>query len=205
MKLGLFGGSFDPIHNGHLRPAQAARRALGLDRVLVVPTANPPHKRAAEDAPRAGALARYAMVEIALLDQEGLFASAHELRLERPSYTVETLEHFRAERPEDELYLLLGSDSLAALPTWRRWEEIPALARLVVLARPGWRLGEIGDRLAPALAERLARGEITLVQDALVDLSSREIRNRLARGEPLDDGWLPPRVVDYIYKYCLYS
>ncbi len=140
MKLGLFGGSFDPIHLGHITPVRAARRELGLDRVIYLPTARPPHK---PDRILAPAHARYAMVELALLDEEGLYASAHELTLERPAFTIETLEHFRREMPDAELFLLIGGDSLADLHHWVRWREIPAAARLVVLARPGWDLDAV--------------------------------------------------------------
>ncbi len=137
MKIGLFGGSFDPIHRGHIEPVQEARRLVGLDRVIYLPTAKPPHKPRRALAP---AHARYAMVELALLDEEGLYASAHELTPDRPAYTVETLEHFQREMPDAELHLLIGGDSFADFHHWVRWPEIAAAARLVVLARPGWEL-----------------------------------------------------------------
>ena len=101
MKIGLFGGSFDPIHRGHVEPVREARRRLGLERVIYLPTATPPHKPRRALAP---ALARFAMVELALLGEEGLYVSAHELTPERPAYTVETLEHFRRQMPEAELH-----------------------------------------------------------------------------------------------------
>lgn len=212
MKLALFGGSFDPVHLGHVVPVQEARRRLGLDRVVYLPTANPPHKQDPPSAPEAPAAARYAMVEMAILLEEGLFASAHELRTDRPSYTVETLEHFRDEGARAgydlELHLLLGSDSLAELHTWRRWEEILELARLVVLARPESEIQAIRGKLAPPVRELLdlpgERGGIEVVEDARVDVSSTEIRRRLARGEPPDEEHLPPLVVDYLQKYRFY-
>ncbi|HEX6198875.1 MAG TPA: nicotinate-nucleotide adenylyltransferase [Thermoanaerobaculia bacterium] len=208
MKLGLFGGSFDPIHLGHVLPVQEARRRLGLDRVVYLPTASPPHKQAPESAPVAPAAARYAMVEMAILLEEGLFASDHELRAGGPSYTVETLEHFREEGAragyELDLHLLLGSDSFAELHTWRRWRELPELARLVVLARPDWEVEAIRGDLAPELRELLDRGEIEVVTDARVDVSSTDIRRRLSRGEPPDEELLPPLVVDYLQKYRFY-
>ena len=208
MKLGLFGGSFDPIHLGHVLPVQEARRRLGLDRVVYLPTASPPHKQAPESAPVAPAAARYAMVEMAILLEEGLFASDHELRAGGPSYTVATLEHFREEGAragyELDLHLLLGSDSFAELHTWRRWRELPELARLVVLARPDWDVEAIRDDLAPELRELLDRREIEVVTDARVDVSSTDIRRRLARGEPPDEELLPPLVVDYLQKYRFY-
>src|SRR6185436_10766635 len=111
---------------------ELARRLLGLDRVLYLVTARPPHKpRRALVPPHA----RYAMVEMALLEEEGLYASPYELSLDRPAYTVETLEHFRQIEPGADLYLLIGGDSFADLHLWYRWRDIPAAARLVVLTR----------------------------------------------------------------------
>lgn len=210
MRLGLFGGSFDPVHRGHVGPVQEARRTLGLDRVLYLPTARPPHKEDPETAPRAPAWARYTMVELAVLHEEGLYVSSHELRPDRPSYTVETLEHFRREAGASagELHLILGSDALLGLPGWRRWRELPELARLVVLTRPGSELREIRGRLAPELEELLEGGGIDVVEDARVDVSSTEIRRRLAADEaerpPWLEEWVPPLVVDYLAKYRFY-
>jgi len=204
MKLGIFGGSFDPPHQGHVRLAQEARRRLGLDRVLFVPTANPPHKVDPKHAPVAPAPCRFAMVEMALLGEEGLYASPFELRLDRVTYTVETLEHFRAEEPEAALHLLVGSDSLAELDTWKRWRDLPKLARLVVLGRPGSEPATIRRELPEELRELLDRGEMDLLTDVMIDVSSTEIRRRLERGEPVDGEWLPPLVLDYVTKYSFY-
>ena len=134
MKLGLFGGSFDPIHAGHVRPVQDARRALGLERVIYLPTADPPHK---PDQVFAPAHARYAMVEMAILGEEGLYASPRELTPGRPAYAIDSIEAFAAEYPGAAIHLLIGSDSFGELPTWRRWRDLIAAARLVVLVRPG--------------------------------------------------------------------
>jgi nicotinate-nucleotide adenylyltransferase len=200
LKLGLFGGSFDPIHRGHVEPVREARRALGLERVVYLPTARPPHKPGRTFAP---AHARYAMVEMALLDEEGLYASAHELMPGRPAYTVETLEHFRSTLPEAELHLLIGGDSFAELHAWVRWREIPELARVVVLARPGWSLDEAA--LHPELAALAQNGNVTVLRHAPVDLSSTRLRALLAAGEPPPPDALAPLVVRYLHKYRLYS
>jgi nicotinate-nucleotide adenylyltransferase len=199
MKLGLFGGSFDPIHRGHLEPVLAACEALGLDRVLFLPTANPPHKpRRAQASP----WARFAMVELALLGHERLFASAHELTLDRPAYTVETLEHFRRELPDADLYLIVGGDSFADLPHWVRFREIPRLAQIVVLARPGWDLD--AARLDPEMAALARSDRVSLLGQPEVGVSSTQIRSLLAAGEPLPVGAVPEMVVRYIAKYDLY-
>jgi nicotinate-nucleotide adenylyltransferase len=200
VKTGLFGGSFDPIHRGHIEPVREARRALGLDRVIYLPTAVPPHKPGRRLAP---AHARYTMVELALLGEEGLYASPHELTLGRPAYTVETLEHFRRERPEDELHLLIGGDSFADLHLWVRWREIAGLARLVVLARPGWDLDTVS--LDPEVAALARTDRVRLLHQEPVDVSSTRLRELLAAGEAVLPGSMPDLVVRYVQKYKLYQ
>ena len=199
MKLGLFGGSFDPIHSGHVLPVREARRALGLDKVLYLPTAHPPHKPRSLMAPP---LARYAMVEMALLGEEGLFASPYELTLDRPAYTVETLEHFRSLEPEADLHLIIGADSFADLPHWVRWREIPGLARLAVLPRPGWDLAE--SALPAELNELAHSNRVVFLRQAPVDVSATRLREMLARGEQPPVGWVHESVVRYVQKYGLY-
>ena len=203
MKLGLFGGSFDPIHRGHLDPVREAKRALRLDRVLYLPTARPPHKPGRALTP---AYARYAMVEMALLGEDGLFASIHELTPDRPAYTVETLEHFRRTLPEADLHLLIGGDSYADLHLWFRWREIPRLARLVVLARPGWELDEASDEgsLQEELAALARSDRVVFLHQPPVDVSSTRLRELFARGEQPPAGWVPELVVRYVQKYDLY-
>lgn len=198
MKIGLFGGSFDPIHRGHIEPIREARRALGLDRVLYLPTARPPHKPGRALAP---AMARYVMTELALLDEEGLDVSLHELT-ERPAYTIETLEHFRREMPAAELFLIIGGDSFADFHLWVRWREIPRAARLVVLARPGWELD--APSLHPEVAELARTDRVILLRQTPVDVSSTRLREILAAGLPLPEGALPDLVVRYVQKYDLY-
>jgi nicotinate-nucleotide adenylyltransferase len=200
MRLGLFGGSFDPIHRGHIEPVQAARRELGLDRVIYLPTAVPPHKPGRVLAP---AHARYAMVEMALLDEEGLYASTFELTLGRPAYTVETLEHFRQALPDAELVLIVGGDSYAELDHWLRWREIPELARLAVLTRPGWTLEE--SSLSPDLAALARSGKVGFLHQPAVDISSTRLRELLSKGEALPPEMLPESVVRYLQKYDLYT
>jgi nicotinate-nucleotide adenylyltransferase len=199
VKVGLFGGSFDPIHRGHIEPVREARRILGLDRVIYLPTAKPPHKPGRVLAP---AFARYAMVEMALLPEEGLYASTHELTVDRPAYTIETLEHFRAEMPAAELFLLIGGDSFADLHLWVRWREIPRAAQVVVLARPGWDFETIP--LDPEVAELARTDRVLLLRQPPVDVSSTRLRELLAAGLPLPEGAVPDLVVRYLQKYDLY-
>lgn len=199
MRLGLYGGSFDPIHRGHMAPVREAMAELALDRVVYLPTAHPPHKAGRELAP---ALARFAMVELALLDDPRCFVSAHELD-ERTSYTVETLEHFRRTQPDDELFLLLGADAFVELPSWRRWRDLPGLATLAVLQRPGWQ-GEPFERVLSSAGRRLLESRRAVVlANRPVEVIATELRSRLARGErPAGD--VPEAVLEYISKYGLY-
>lgn len=198
-KLGLFGGSFDPIHCGHIAPVRAAKEALRLDRVVYLPTARPPHKGARF----ATALQRWAMVELALLDEPGLDASPLELTPE-PAYTIETLEHFALAEPGAELHLLIGGDSFADLPHWRRWRELLVLARVVVLVRPGWERGGLLAAAPPELSAAVAAGRVSFVANSPVAVSSTELREMFAAGRVPAAGLVPEPVVKYIRKYGLY-
>jgi nicotinate-nucleotide adenylyltransferase len=201
VRVGLFGGSFDPIHAGHVAPVRAARAAAGLDRVFFLPTAHPPHKPGRRFAP---ALARFAMVELALLHEEGLFVSTHELG-PLPAYTVETLEHFHRELPGADLHLLLGGDSLAGLTGWRRWRELPRLATLLVLARPGWEAALRRADLPAELQAAADAGRLVFVEHEPVAVSATTLRAALAAGEEPAAGALHPLVLNYARKYRLYD
>lgn len=201
MKVGLFGGSFDPIHRGHIEPVKAARAALGLDRVYYLPTACPPHKPEGRLAP---AHARYAMVELALLDEEGLLVSPFEMAADRRSYTIDTLRHFRVELPGAELVLLLGGDAFAGLPAWKEWRAIVELATLALLVRPGWEAPALASRLPAEVAGLLGGGRVRVVENPPLDVSASELRALLGRGEDPPAGALPAPVVKYVRKYALY-
>jgi nicotinate-nucleotide adenylyltransferase len=213
MKVGLFGGSFDPIHRGHIDPVLAASRELGLDWVYYLPTAQPPHKPARRFAP---AWARFAMVELALLEHPQLLVSTHELTQGRPAYTVDTLEYFRDHFADEhqledldtdtdtevDLHLLIGADSYNELDQWVRWRAILELARIVVLVRPGDE--EVPEHLPEALREPKA-GRVVRVENPPLDISSTRIREALARGETPPPEVLPAPVLDYCRKYRLYE
>lgn len=200
MKIGLFGGSFDPIHRGHVEPVREALFQLGLDQVLYLPTTRPPHKPGQRFAP---ALARFAMVELALLEEDGFFACDHELTLGRRSYTIETIEFFLKTQPEDDFYLLLGMDSLATLHTWKRWQEIARLVEIIVLARPGWRVDDLPPGAPRELRELAASNRVRQVENRLVDTSSTELRRLLAQGQA-PTSLVSDLVHRYISKYALY-
>lgn len=167
MRLGVLGGSFDPIHLGHLRAAESAREALGLDLVLFVPAARSPHK-AGVSAPGPD---RYTMACLATAGQPAFQVSDAELRREPPSYTVDTLEQLAAQRPGDELWLIVGADTLADLGRWRSAARIFDLARVAVVARPG---------AAPTAPPAGAR--VDPVGGPGLELSSSQVRELLAAG-----------------------
>lgn len=207
--LGILGGTFDPVHYGHLRPAREVRQALGLEELRFVPAFRPPHR----PPPQAEAADRLAMVRLALADEPGMLADDREIRRGGPSYTVPTLESLRAEQGARPLVLLLGADAFLEIETWYQWRRLPQLAHLVVVNRPGSPLPEperFPDWARPLLARSAAAlraapaGCLYLQPVTPVDISATRIRERLARGEPVDD-LLPPAVLAYIRRRGLYG
>lgn len=170
MRIGVFGGTFDPPHLGHLVAASDAAQALGLDRVVWVPSAVHPFKRGRV---RASAEVRMEMVLAAIEGDPRFAADDLELRREGPSYTVDTLRELSRRHPGAELFLLIGADNLRDLPAWREPDEVVRLARLAVVARAGEGVPE--DAPCPAVAVGVTR----------VDVSSTEVRRRAAAGETI--------------------
>lgn len=171
MRLGLFGGSFNPPHVGHLAVAEACAEAAALDRVLWVPAATPPHKQ--DDPSLASAADRFALVEAAIGGNSRFEASAVEIERGEVSYTVDTLRHLGAAHPRAALSLIVGGDSLVGFASWREPRAILDLAHLVAYARPGADLGGVPTWVM----ERT-----TLVEGPLLDLSSTALRARLGAG-----------------------
>ena len=145
--IGVLGGTFDPIHYGHLRPAKEALVTLGLDQLRFVPAARPPHRRS----PVASAEQRLRMVELAVADEPCFVVDDREFGRPGPSYTVDTLISMREEFGERTLCLLMGTDAFDGLDTWHCWQRLPQLAHLVVMYRPGWPVPE-GNSGLPAWA-----------------------------------------------------
>jgi nicotinate-nucleotide adenylyltransferase len=187
MKLGLLGGSFDPIHFGHLRAAENAREALALDQVAFVPASVPPHRRA----PLTPARDRFAMVALATAGNPGFVACDLELERAGPSYTVDTLRALRALRPQDEVVLIVGADAFAEMASWREPEALFALCAVAVVERPGASLGPATGR--PGLC----------VEGAGLPISATDIRKRVAERRSIRY-LVPDGVCDYIAKRGLY-
>ncbi len=183
-RIGVFGGTFDPIHVGHLVTAVNVRHALGLDRVLLV-VANDPWQKA--DLPVTPAADRLVMVEAAVADVEGIEASDLEITWGGRSYTADTLATLRRLHPAAELHVILGSDAAALLPTWTRVEEVRALATLVVVTRPG------ADAMAPP-----AGWDYRAVEVPRLEVSSTDLRRRCVDGRPLD--WLVSAPVVHVIR-----
>lgn len=200
--IGVFGGSFDPVHVGHLAAAEEAAQELGLARVILVPAARAPHKPSGTCASAAD---RLAMLMLAIRGRERLDVSDTEVRRQGTSYTVDTLRELRAELgTAARLHLLLGTDALRELHTWWKIDEIFRLAEPAVLERPGepaadWQaLG----RLLPEDIVRRVRARVVPLRRG-VEVASSDVRKRLAAGESVE-GLVPPEVERYIRERSLY-
>jgi nicotinate-nucleotide adenylyltransferase len=200
MRLGLYGGSFDPVHYGHLLLAECCRETLRLDEVWLIPAAVPPHKQARTLAPGKH---RLEMLELALSGHEQLRASRLELDRGGVSYTVETLAAVRELHPVAELCLLMGADSLRDLPTWREPARICELALPAVVRRGGAPEPDFAVVAPLVSSERLAAIRAAQVQMPLIELSSTDLRRRAADGKSLR--YRTPRAVEkYIETRGLY-
>jgi nicotinate-nucleotide adenylyltransferase len=198
-RIGLLGGTLDPIHVGHLDAAEAARRTLTLDEVLVIPAHDPPHR--AGD-PHASAFHRFAMICLAIENREGYRASDIELRRDGPSYTALTLRELHAKGwLPSQLYFIIGADAFAEIGTWYEYPAILEFCQFAVVARRGT-TPEAALARTPALAGRVGHS-IHLVHADTSDVSSSEIRARLASGQSVD-GLVPPAVARHIAIHQLY-
>lgn len=191
-RMGIFGGTFDPPHLGHLALADWAREALALDRVVFVPAARPPHKRGRRMSP---AVHRVAMTRLAVRGNRAFGVSTLEVRRDGPSYTVDTLRVLTRAHGGAALWLLMGEDSLREFPTWHAPGEILELARLAVAGRPGERAPR---RLAPA-----ARRRVVWLHNPELQISSSTIRDRMRSGRSVRY-LVPDAVVRYAETHGLY-
>ncbi|MDT3281489.1 nicotinate-nucleotide adenylyltransferase [Shewanella scandinavica] len=214
MRIGILGGTFDPIHYGHIRPAIEVKHALALDKILLMPNHIPPHKHQ----PNLTTAQRLNMVADVCSQLDGFELCDIEAKRDTPSYTVVTLEQLKALHPEDELFFIMGMDSFIQLQSWHEWQRLFDFAYLVVCQRPGWQL----DAAHPMQQILTARsqapqetheehaksthknsGQIFPVTITPQDISSTQIREQLAKGEiPAD--LLMPITLDYIQNQRLY-
>ncbi len=212
LRVGLLGGTFNPIHLAHLRAAEEAREALQLDRVIFIPAHLPPHKDAEGISDTEH---RLAMVRLAIADQDAFDVSDVETKRAEKSYTLYTIRHFRKELgPATEIFFLTGADAFAEISTWHRWREVLPMCHFVVLTRPGHVIAKPVDALPAAFAERyrptgpgtyaMKEGpRLVFLPMTGLDISSSDIRRRLREGKSI---WylVPDTVIGYIEQHGLY-
>jgi nicotinate-nucleotide adenylyltransferase len=216
-RIGILGGTFNPIHYGHLAAAEEVRERLNLDRVLFIPSFHPPHKQE-DDVPSAAH--RMEMFRIATMQNAAFEPSDIEITRGGKSYTIDTIETFKRTHPDAELYFITGVDSFLDIQTWNRWERLLSLCTFVVLSRPGYRFADLLkiDFLRPAETHviELDRGQrvhveihagtftVNLEMIPLYDISSTDIRRRVKEGRSIKY-LLPDAVETYIIKHKLYA
>ena len=198
-RLGILGGTYDPIHEGHLRLAAAVAAGMDLDRILFLPALNPPHKQRRHAAPPED---RLAMVRLAVEPYPDFYASDLEYERGGLSYTYDLVRQLQARRSDADLYVIVGEDSLEMLSTWYRADDLLRLVRFIVAARPGCDAGKGLDRLARAFGP-WTRDRILLSEVPETALSSTEIRSRVRQGLPIR-GMVPLAVERYIQEHGLY-
>ena len=206
--IGIFGGTFDPIHYGHLRSAFELLQALSFDQVRFIPCGDPPHRGMTF----ADAEMRYRLVDVATAGQDGFVSDDRELRRDGPSYSIDTLIGLRGEFPDRSLCLIVGMDAFLGLLKWHRWDEILDFAHIVVAHRPGWRapdMGPLGELISEHGTHRAAdlheatQGRIHIHAVTQLEIASTEIRELVAAGR--DPRFLMPDAVrDVIEETGIY-
>lgn len=196
--LGIIGGTFNPIHNGHLLAAEYARCELELEKVIFIPAARPPHK---EGMDILDGETRLKMVELAIQGNPDFFVSNLELTRPGPSYTVDTLNHYQACYPGKGIYFIMGADSLLLINTWKDVDVLADKGRFVVVTRPGYRFEWEKDPLASLPS--ILREHLVFLEIPGIDVSSSDIRRRIRDGKSIRY-MLPNKVERYIREQGLY-
>lgn len=197
--IGLFGGTFNPIHNGHLHIARAFADELNLHSVIFLPAGLPYHK----NQPTTNAKHRFAMVQAAIEDEPRFAVSDIDMVRDSATYTIDTINIFRQHFPQTQLWWLLGMDSLLQLHTWKNWSKLVQQTNIAVAAREGVLLQNAPAALHAWLGEALEQGSLKILNAAEYPISSSEIRQALSRGENTQ-AWLPEKVANYIQQHQLY-
>jgi nicotinate-nucleotide adenylyltransferase len=211
VRLGILGGTFNPIHYGHLRIAEEAREALSLDRVIFIPALTPPHKRVADDVPFED---RYAMTQRGIAGNRWFVATPMEREMPPPSYSYNTLSRLTGEYPEASLFFIIGSDTFRELDLWHRYRELFELTNFIVLHRPGFDLDDLTtsiprgmegefDRLDRRMIQHRSGSLVHLVEGCGLDISSSRLRSMARHGESLRY-LTPDGVIDYIADKGIY-
>lgn len=197
-KIGIIGGTFDPIHNGHLIIAENSRKTFNLDKVIFMPAGIPPHKR---DKDISSNLHRYNMTLLAINSNQYFLISDLELKKEGISFTIDTIKYLKSIYDDTDIYFILGSDSLFQIDKWKDYEELLTLCHFVVAKRPSYNNQELENEVDKL--NSLYNSSIHIVEGPVLEVSSSDIRERVRRGDSIS--YLVPRSVEeYIYKHGLY-
>ena len=200
--IALFGGSFNPVHHGHLIIARAVAEELNIARLVFVPSANPPHKRGHQ---LADAADRLEMVRLAVTDEPLFEVSDIEIRRRGPSYTILTVEEYRAQLTQGEaLYWIIGGDTISELHTWYRARELVDLCRIVTAVRPGFETPDLSVLQPTLTAEQVERLRQGILKTPRIDISATEVRQRVAAGQSIRF-LVPEPVREYVEGRRLYQ
>lgn len=199
MKIGILGGTFDPVHFGHLSIAKQALEELALDKLIIVPAKLQPFKL---DQPVTIGKHRIEMLKLAFKDFEKVTISEYELDKNEVSYTINTLSAFRKEYPDSELWFLMGTDSFLKIEIWKNARDLLSQFNLIVGARPGYKEQELDTQINHL--EKTYGTKIYKLSNEKIDISSTDIRKRINQGEAIDQ-WVPLTVERYITDYALYK
>ncbi|MCD6193906.1 MAG: nicotinate-nucleotide adenylyltransferase [Candidatus Aminicenantes bacterium] len=213
-KLGIFGGTFNPIHLGHLQAGEEIYRRARLDKILFIPAYIPPHKKQVNIAP---AEDRLAMLRLALAGRQEFVPSAIEIEDQRTSYSIYTLKKIKRLYPQAEPFFIIGVDAFLEIETWKDYEHVLEESNFLVMSRPGYQLAEVKEILPNRWQSRIAwlKEEekesrfssdytIYLVEINALPISASEIRDKVRRGESIAH-LVPPAVADYIHRHHLYQ
>lgn len=213
-RIAFYGGSFDPVHRGHLAIAHALLDQFKLDEFVFVPAFHAPHKQRSEPT---SAYDRYAMLCLVTRNEPDISVSKMEIEMPERPYSVETLSRLNAELPNDEIFFVMGADSWMDITSWREWETVLSLSNHIVVTRPGSKIGvshvtdEIRSRIADlrsepgAIATDSSKRSIYITDAVNLDISATEIRQKVRDGVTSWSADVPPEVANYIEKYQIYK